>query len=60
MLTKYYLKDKCEFYDNGSKCMWCKSKGFNRGADVTNLILEIEKIEGHLTFPIDMIEVVEE
>ena len=75
--TKYYLKVNCDYCDKTGQidiiivpykqdCILCRTKGFTRGADVTELIERIQKkfnysYEDDFMKPFkDLIEVVEE
>lgn len=76
MTTKYYLKKKCNHgkgilnrpFSSIETCIFCDSKGYKRGSDVTDLLTHMKKyMELHkwksliLTLKEDcLIEVVEE
>lgn len=74
MTTKYYLKEKCKCAYDGKivkTCWTCKGRGFTRGADVTELIERMRKLNEaypeqsgknyiHFNGFSDLIEVVEE
>jgi hypothetical protein len=42
-MTKYYLKEKCNYHPNmADKCPYCNLSGFTRGADLTGIMTLLE------------------